>query len=83
MLVEFKKLNTNNIDYNKGKIVLGVIQLLFQKVEDKKILKNLHESVKSLSQIFVQMQVTLMHNNNNMEFLKFYSKCLTFCIFYL
>lgn len=29
------------------------------------------------------MQVTLAHNNNNVEFLKFYSKCLTFCIFYL
>ena len=83
LLGELKKLNTNNVDCHKGKIVLGMVQLLFQKVDEKKNLKNLHESMKLLSQVFVQMQVTLMHNNNNMEFMKFYSKCLTFCIFYL
>ncbi len=83
MLGEMKKLNTSNIDYSKGKTVLGVVQLLFQKVDDRKGLKNLHEAVKLLSQVFVQFQVTLMHSHSQMEFLKFYSKCLTFCIFYL
>lgn len=82
MLGELKKLNASNIDFAKGRVVVGVVQMLFQK-EEKKGLKNLHEAVKLLAQVFVQMQVTLMNNHNNMEFLKFYSKCLTFCIFYI
>lgn len=54
------------MDFNKGKILLGITQLLFQKVDDKKNLKNLHEIVKILSHIFVQIQVTLMNNHSNM-----------------
>lgn len=30
------------IDFNKSKILLGAIQLLFQNVDDKKNLKNVH-----------------------------------------
>ncbi len=42
MLIELKKINPSNIDFYKGKILIGVIQLLFQNVHDKKNLKNLH-----------------------------------------
>lgn len=59
-------MNSPIIDFNKGKILLGISQLLFQKVDDKKNLKNFHEIVKILSQIFVQMQLTLMNNHRNM-----------------
>ena len=30
------------MDFNKGKVLIGITQLLFQKVDDKKNLKNLH-----------------------------------------
>lgn len=78
-----KKILTGNIDFYKGRTLLGALQVMFQNVEDKKNLKNLHEGIKILSNTYLNMQVTLVHNNNNVEFLKFYSKCLTFCIFYL
>lgn len=54
------------IDFNKGKILLGTAQLLFQKVDNKKNLNNLHEIVKLLAPIFVQVQITLMNNHSNM-----------------
>ena len=43
----------------------------------------LDEIIKILSQIFIQAQISIATNIVNIDFIKFYSKCLTLCIFYL